>query len=54
MRVQEGGPKDKCLIGFDGVEVRRVDLPSRATFQATLLVRISFRKERDKGKVRNI
>ena len=45
MRVQEGGPKDKCPLGFDGVEVKRVDLPSKATFQAALLVRISFRKE---------
>ena len=30
---------------LNGAEVKRVDLPSRATFWAVLLVRISIRKE---------
>ena len=37
--------EDKCLLGFNDAEVRRVDLTSRATFRAVLLVRISIRNE---------
>ena len=37
--------EDKFLICFDGAEVRKVDLPSRATFRAIPLLRISIRKE---------
>ena len=37
--------EDKCLLGFNGVEVRRVDLPLRATFWAVPLLRIIIRKE---------
>jgi len=37
--------KDKCLLGFNDAEVRRVDLTSRATFWAVLLVRISIKNE---------
>ena len=36
---------DKLLLGFGGVEVRRVDLPSRVTFRAVPLLRINIRKE---------
>ena len=45
---------DKFLIFYNGAKVRRVDLPSRATFRAIPLLRMSIRKERDMGKVRNI
>jgi len=37
--------EDKCLLDFNGAEVRRVDLLSRATFWVVLLVKISIRKE---------
>ena len=37
--------EEKCLLGFDGAEVKRVDMPSRATFRAIPLLRISIRKE---------
>ena len=45
---------DKFLIFYNGAKVRRVDLPSRAMFQAIPLLRMSIRKERNMGKVRNI
>ena len=37
--------EDKCLLGFDGAEVRRFDLPLRATFRVVPLLRINIRKE---------
>ena len=37
--------EDKFLICFDGAKVRKVDLPSIATFWAIPLLRISIRKE---------
>ena len=36
--------EDKFLLGFNRAEVRRVGLPSRATFRAAPLLRISFKK----------
>ena len=37
--------EDKCLLDFNGAKVKRVDLPSKATFWVVLLVKISIRKE---------
>ena len=37
--------EDKFLICFDDAKVRKVDLPSRATFRAVPLLRVSIRKE---------
>ena len=36
------------------VEIRRFDLPSRATLWTILLVRKNIRRKQDKGKLRNI
>ena len=37
--------EEKCLLGFDDVEIKRVDIPSRATFWAISLLRISIKNE---------
>ena len=56
MKVQKSDPRRKVSRGgmlprLSKTEVRKCGLTSRATFWTTLLMRISIRKEQDRGRL---